>query len=155
MRIIMIKDNYTNNVDFDLAYEKLFMPEYYITESNYTLDKAFAISNEKLDELFKSLNLKGKKVLTVGSSGDQALNAILKGCKEITIVDANIFARPFIEYKFAAIRTFDYKTFSDIFIKHDFFSWRVYSKMSHLLSKDTKIFWDALMMDLSENNYGY
>lgn len=147
------KYNSIDESDFDFTYEKLFMPENYSDKSNYTIDKAFAISNEHSEHLFKPFNLKGKKVLTVGSSGDQALNVILKGSKDITIIDANIFTRPFIEYKFAVIKTFDYKTFSKIFIKPEFFSWKVYSKISHLLSKNVQTFFDTLMLDLSEDNY--
>ena len=44
-------------------------------------------------ENITNLNLKNKSVLTVGSSGDQALNAILSGAKDITIIDANIFTK--------------------------------------------------------------
>ena len=142
-----------DNRDFNLAYEKLFMPEAYSTDGNYTLDRAFAISNEKLNDVFKAFDLSNKKVLTVGSSGDQALNAILSGSNDITIIDANIFARPFIEYKFAVIKTYDFETFSDIFIKNDFFDSKVYSKISHLLSKNVQIFWDSLMIDISNNSY--
>ena len=85
------KKELNDNLEISLAYEKLFMPEFFSIENNYTLDKAFAISNEKLDEVFKHIDLKGKSVLTVGSSGDQALNCILNGSKDITIIDANIF----------------------------------------------------------------
>ena len=149
------KKELNDNLEISLAYEKLFMPEFFSIENNYTLDKAFAISNEKLDEVFKHIDLKGKSVLTVGSSGDQALNCILNGSKDITIIDANIFARPFIEYKIAAIKTFDYDTFSDVFIKNDFFSWKVYSKISHLLSKNVQMFWDTLILDINEDSYSY
>lgn len=142
-----------SNDVYNLAYEKLFMPETYHEKNNYTLDKAFAISNEQLDNLFKHFDLAGKKVVTVGSSGDQALNAILKGSKNITIIDANIFTRVFIEYKLAVIKTYDFKSFSDIFIKSDFFDWKVYSKISHLLSKNVQFFWDSLMIDITENHY--
>ena len=37
-----------DNSNFNLAYEKLFMPEAYSSDGNYTLDRAFAISNEKV-----------------------------------------------------------------------------------------------------------
>lgn len=139
------------NKDYDLVYEKLFNPEIYENEANYTVNYAFAISNEKLTEVFDALNLKNKKILTVGSSGDQALNAILKGSKNVTIIDANIFTRAFIEYKLALIKYFDFKTFDDLFIKPRAFNWQVYAKISHLLSNETKQFWDSLMLDQSPN----
>lgn len=141
----------TNNNDYDLVYEKLFNPEIYEDENNYTLNKAFAISNEKLPDVFNGLDLKNKSVLTVGSSGDQALNAILKGCKNVTIIDANIYTEPFVEYKLALIKTFDFKTFNDLFIKPRAFNWKVYAKISHNLSPKTRQFWDSLMLDLTSN----
>lgn len=144
---------FLNNTDYDMAYEKLFMPEIYDDCFNYTTGKAFAISNEQLAKIFARLNLSNKKVLTVGSSGDQAINAILRGSKDITIIDANIFARYFIEYKLAVIKIFDFKTFNEIFIKHDFFEWHIYAKISHLLSPQVKQFWDTLMLDLDTDSY--
>ena len=136
-----------NGVIYDLAYEKLFMPHLYSDETNYTLGKAFAISNEALGNFFDGLNLKGKKVLTVGSSGDQAINAILSGSKDVTIIDGNVFARPFIEYKLAMIKVFDFETFDNLFIKQEAFEWQTYAKISHLLSPRVQQFWDSLMLD--------
>lgn len=148
-------NEYSNNSDYDLAYEKLFMPEVYEDFFNYTIGKAFAISNEQLDQVFYKANLKNKSFLTVGSSGDQALNAILCGCKDITIIDANIFTQYFIEYKLAFIKTFNYEAFSNLFIKSEFFDWRIYAKLSHHLSPKVKQFWDTLMLDQTEDcNWG-
>ena len=112
---------YLNDFDCDIAGEKLFLPEFYNNNENYTTNQAFAISNEMLPEIFKNLNLKDKNVLTVGSSGDQALNAILHGAKDITIIDANIFTQYFIEYKIAVIKTYNFNDFDNLFIKQDFF----------------------------------
>ena len=145
--IFMMEEKYTNGGEYDLAYEKLFMPHFYSDDTNYTLDKAFAISNEALGNFFDGINLKGKKVLTVGSSGDQAINAILCGSKDVTIIDGNVFARPFIEYKLAMIKVFDFETFDSLFIKQDAFEWQVYAKISHLLSPEVQQFWDTLMLD--------
>ena len=141
----------TKNTDYDFVGEKFFNPELYKNENNYTLNKAFAISNEMLPKVFENLKLKNKKVLTVGSSGDQALNAILNGCQNVSIIDANIFTEPFVEYKLALIKTFDFKTFNDLFIKPRAFDWKVYAKISHHLSPKTKQFWDTLMLDLTSN----
>ena len=70
---------------------------------NYTPGKVYAFSNENLDDLFNKLDLKDKKVLTVGSSGDQALYSLLYGAKDITIADLNIYTKPFVEFKIAEI----------------------------------------------------
>ena len=143
----MMEEKQTNGVVYDLAYEKMFMPHFYSDDTNYTLGKAFAISNEALGEFFDGVNLKGKKVLTVGSSGDQAINAILCGSKDVTIIDGNVFAAPFVEYKLAMIKVFDFETFDNLFIKQEAFEWQTYAKISHLLSPDVRQFWDSLMLD--------
>lgn len=139
-------EEYLNNLDYNMAGEKLLIPEFYDDDDNYTTNHAFAISNENLPEFFKKLNLKNKKVLTVGSSGDQALNAILRGCTDVTIIDANIFTQYFVEYKLAVIKTFDFTTFGELFITSDFFNWQTYAKISHLLSPKVKHFYDELML---------
>jgi hypothetical protein len=140
-------NEFSNNPDYDLAYEKLFMPKIYEDFFNYTIGKAFAISNEQLDQIFQQLDLTNKSFLTVGSSGDQAINAVLRGCNDITIIDANIFTQYFIEYKLAFIKTFNYDAFSNLFITSGFFHWKIYSKLSHNLSPKVKQFWDTLMLD--------
>lgn len=143
----MMEEKQTNGVVYDFAYEKLFMPHFYSDETNYTLGKAFAISNEALGDFFHGINLRGKKVLTVGSSGDQLINAILCGSKDVTLIDGNVYARPFVEYKLAMIKVFDFDTFDDLFIKQEAFEWQTYAKISHLLSPQVQQFWDSLMLD--------
>ena len=139
---------FANNLDYDLAYEKLFEPLFYEDDFNYTVGKGFAISNEKLSDVFKDIDLTNKSVLTVGSSGDQAINSILKGAKDITIADINVFTEPFVEYKLALIRVFDFETFNDLFVKPRMFNYKVYRKISHLLSPTAQQFWDSIMLDL-------
>lgn len=130
---------------------KFFYPDVYLHEGNRTLDKAFAISNEQLPEIFEPLNLFGKKVVTVGASGDQALNAILQGCNDVTVVDGNSFTEPYMEYKIALIKMVDFETFKRMFIKEEMFDWRVYAKLSHLLTPQTRQFWDSIMLEVAQN----
>ena len=142
---------FIQNPDFDIALEKFFRPEIYVNKNNGTLTKAFAISNEQLPDIFNHLNLTDKKIVTVGSSGDQAFNAILSGCKDCTIIDGNSYAKPLIEYKIALIKTFDFQTFNNLFLNSKMFDWKVYAKISHNLSKTSQQFWDTIMLELSEN----
>lgn len=135
--------------DYNTLVEKLLSSQNY-SGINQTLNKAYAISNEDLSGAFKGINLAGKKTAVVGSSGDQALNAILNGCKDITVIDGNNYAEAFIEYKLAFIKTYDYKEFCKKFIVHDFFSWQVYAKISHHLSPKAKLFWDSIMLEQSD-----
>ena len=52
-----------------------------------------------------SLDVKNKKILTVGSSCDQALNALLFGAKHITVYDINPNTEQFYELKREMILT--------------------------------------------------
>ena len=50
-------------------------------------DYFYLFSNENLNFLFKRINVENKSVLTVGSSGDQALYAFANGAKNIVHFD--------------------------------------------------------------------
>lgn len=150
--MIDIKE-FLNNTDYDLAGEKFLMPDLYSDFFNYTIGKAFAISNEQLAKVFDNLNLTNKKVLTVGSSGDQVLNSILCGSKDVTIIDANIYSQYFIEYKLAFIKNLDFNNFKNLFIKPEFFDWKIYAKISHELSPKVKQFWDTLILEIDNDSY--
>jgi 16S rRNA C1402 (ribose-2'-O) methylase RsmI len=78
-----------------------------VTEDIYTF------SNENLDHLFKKVNVKGKKVLTVGSGGDQAIYSIYKGAREVDLIDANVLTKAIVELKLAAIKAFDLNIFCE------------------------------------------
>ena len=60
-------------------------------------------------------DLKDKSLLTVGSSGDQVINASLKNCKDITVLDINPFTKYYFNLKKAAILTLKYEEFCKFF----------------------------------------
>lgn len=70
----------------------------------------YPFTNDKLELLFKYLDLK-KRILTVTSSGDHALFAILNGSKLIDCFDVNSLSKYFMELKISAIKALDYKEF--------------------------------------------
>ena len=55
----------------------------------YELSNNISVYNWRYFRILTKLNVKSKKILTVGSSADQALNALLLGAKEVTIFDLN------------------------------------------------------------------
>ena len=115
-------------------------------------NRAYALSNELLNETYREFSVTGKRIAIVGSSGDQALNAIYENCQDITLIDGNIYTKAFTEYKIALIKTFSYNEFIDIFFGHKMFEPTIYAKISHLLPKDIRPFWDEIMMELSSSN---
>lgn len=124
---------------------------------NSTTEKVYPFTNENLYELFKHLDLKDKRVATVGSSGDQAIHSIFAGASEVDLIDMNILAEPFVELKIAAIKNLTHEEFlrfgsvvtnytADDFTKY-------YSKLSHSLTGRAKEFWDNLVMDGSDKYF--
>ena len=105
-------------------------------------------SNENLDILFSKINVKKKKVLTVGSSGDQAIYSLYNGAKEVDLIDANILTKVFVELKIAAVKTLDeisYHNFMNRLIDKN--TAKYYRKFSYLLTKDVQIFWDQIFLN--------
>ena len=51
--------------------------------------EVYPFTTEMIAEYFSELDFKDKKVLTVGSSLDQAYNALLLGAKNIVVYDIN------------------------------------------------------------------
>lgn len=68
-------------------------------------------TNEELGGVFNNLCKPNSKVLTVCSSGDHILNAILYDCTDITTFDINKFTFYYLDLKLAAIESFSRKKF--------------------------------------------
>ena len=146
------KLKYDKNLDeheaLKLLASKIMRTPYDFKEAdNGTTDAVFSFSNEDLKELFKNRRLKNKRVATVGSSGDQVLYSILKGCGDVTCIDANPCTQPYVELKLAAIKNLSYEEFLDYFRYENILSHKYYSKISHDLSDYSKRFWDEILLN--------
>ena len=110
-------------------------------------NSVYMTSNEYLSDYFECYDFIGKKIATVGSSGDQLLNAIFYGCRDLTLIDGCILAQPYIEYKFALIKNLNFDEFIKIYFNHDsIFDWSVYARISHDLSDVVKQFFDEIFL---------
>lgn len=141
---------YLKDKDYCLPLEKYCNPFIYqkLNSGNGTISQVYGFSNERLDAIFTHFNFKDKRVLTVGSSGDQAINAISRGAKDVTIIDANIFTKAYTEYKISAIKNLSYEEFRKAFLEEQNpFDWRIYAKISHDLSDSSKIIWDNIILN--------
>lgn len=151
----MYQDEYYDDKEYDLLTEKIFgLSDIRSTSyDNDTAEQCYSTTNEYLSKYMKNMNLKGKRVATVGSSGDQMLNALFYGAKDVTLIDANMYSRAYVEYKMALIKNFDFYTFKERFDMSrklnmaDIFHWSVYAKISHSLSKPVRDFWDTLILE--------
>ena len=87
----------------------------------------YPFTTENISAYIDMFDLKDKSLLTVGSSGDQVLNAILMGCKDIVLFDICPFAKEYFYLKRAAIMAmnrdeylnfFCYKNYPKLFINN-------------------------------------
>lgn len=112
----------------------------------------YTFTNENIKGYYDLLDFKDKNVLTVTASGDHALNALLKGAKNVETFDINPLAKYFVELKCAAIKSLDYEEFLLFFNKIEdsfwsarskyFFNEKIYNKIKDNLSGDYREFWD-------------
>ena len=62
-------------------------------------EKVYPFTTEIISGYFPKLELKGKSVLTVGSSLDQAFNALVLGASDVTVYDINPSVKEFYKVK--------------------------------------------------------
>ena len=116
------------------------------TPSENPFDYFYLFSNEDLNYFFKKINVQNKSVLTVGSSGDQALYAFANGARKIVHFDINPFSEVYFDYKVAAIKELEYKEFKRFFNtrKYPMLSDELYERVCHHLPLESRLFWDTL-----------
>ncbi len=120
--------------------------------------KIYPFTTENISGYIENFNLKDKSLLTVGSSGDQVFNAILNGCKKITIIDINPFTKYYYNLKAAGVielskeeflRFFRYKDYPKVFKENKFvFDKEYYEQIKltlKLLDYESYLFWDSIL----------
>lgn len=146
---------YLNHPDYSLAGEQFLKNATDFLISNSVVNAAYLTSNEQLDKYLPMLNIAGKKIATVGSSGDQILNALYYGCKDITFIDGNVLAEAYIEYKMALIKALSFDEFKYVLIEDkSAFDFKVYQKISHYLSGAVRQFFDEIMLMQDSVEFG-
>jgi len=152
-----------NDQDYSLLLERFYMNYKYLTEERngqqlYSItDQCYAASNENLKEVFAHILSKNKtisKAAVVGSSGDQLLNCLYKGVKDVTLIDKNPMAEAVTELKLSALKNLNYIEFMNFWNMHKVLDYKLYQKLSYSLSDKAKMFWDNIMLEMQPSN-GY
>lgn len=117
----------------------------------------YPFTTENIAGYIDNFDLKDKSLLTVGSSGDQVLNAIFKCCRDITVIDINPYTKFYYYLKVAGILNFNlnefksffrYKEYPNVFVDNEkVFSLDLYQKLKddlRILDYESYIFWDEL-----------
>lgn len=107
----------------------------------------YKFTNEEINNYQKYLKNR-KKVLSITASGDQILNSILEGSKEIDSCDISRFPQYFFELKKASIKTLTKEEYLDFFVNdfiyQDELKDDVYDKVRNNIENESKSFWDSL-----------
>lgn len=110
----------------------------------------FPIATENIKGTYANFDLEGKDVLTVTSSGDHILSAILNGAKKVDSFDINYFTEYYYQFKKAIIKTFDnFKDFERIIfyrlLAEGSVSSEDYEKIRENLDGKYLEFWDQVI----------
>lgn len=141
-------------MDFDLNMYKKMIYHTQDEEKNennttpfYSFDEIYFKTNENLHE-YEIDSLKDKKVLTVTSSADHALYAILKGATNIYSFDINRFTKLYSNLKVSMIKALEYQDFITTLMKlkndnkeDNVFERYIIDKVKNYLSYDEILFW--------------
>lgn len=126
------------------------------------LQSIYPFTTENISGYIDKFNLKDKSLLTVGSSADQVINAILNGCKDITLLDINPYTKFYYYLKVASILTLDldefmrflrYKDYPKVFVDNkevfNIESWNKIKIVLRLIDYETYLFWDELIQTIN------
>lgn len=114
--------------------------------------RIYSMTTENIYGFLKKYDLRGKKVLTVGASGDQRLNSYLMEASDVTCFDINPLTELHIKLKDAALKL-NYEEFLNFFriygtnykINYTFLDYKLFDKISDYLDEDALYFYDYVI----------
>lgn len=112
----------------------------------HTNSAVYKISNERIQDYRKYFKNRDK-VLSVIGSGDQILNCILNGTKNIDAFDISVFPKYFLELKIAAIKALTIDEYIDFFYEvtnRDEVYEEMYDRIALFLKASFLEFWNSL-----------
>ena len=115
-----------------------------VSSGNYVdhnFPRVESFTRENIGGYLRYILLNNRKVLTTDSSGDQLLNAVFYGSRDLTLCNDNIVSYYYLQLKIAALLVLDYREFQWFFLKNDMnmhhnnkaFSKRLYKKVGPML----------------------
>ena len=120
-------------------------------------DEIYPFTTENIAGYINKFDLNNKSLLTLGSSSDQAINAIMSGCKDISIIDICPFTKFYFYLKKVALLSLNYDEFLSFFCYRNFYPHlkdnnKIFNKdvfldfkqLLRLLDYESYLFWDEL-----------
>lgn len=127
------------------------------SSNDQKFDMIYPFTNENILGYIPYFDMTDKRLLTVGSSGDQAINAKIKHAKVETIVDICPYTKYYFYLKKSALISLTYQEFLDFFCYYDYpktfkrnenvFNLESYNKLREVLKNldgEAFIFWETL-----------
>ena len=124
----------------------------------------YPFTNENVFDYIGKFDFINHNLLTLGSSGDQAINAINRGAKDVTILDINPFVKYYYNLKKAAILTLDRIDYIRFLSKSTDYYNMLYSNLSfnrnvfykvletlQSIDYESFLFWDTLLENYDHN----
>ena len=130
---------------------------------SYSFQTLYPFCNENVSGYLDFLDLKDKSLLTVGSSADQAISAIARGCKDITVLDICPLTEPYFYLKKSAILSLSQEDFEKLLFYKDYprtfkynkdpFNIKVYPELLRTLEQESPTSHD-FWLTLAETHSG-
>ncbi len=149
----IVLDNAIKRCEGLVIYDKAF---------NKGFNQIYPFATENISGYIDKFDLKDKSLLTVGSSGDQVINAILYGCKKISVLDINPYTKFYYYLKIASILDLNldefmtflrFKRYPSTFKDNkDVFNSQLYNKIKTTLRNldyESYLFWDELFQSFN------
>ena len=130
---------------------------------NTEFSRIYPFTTENISGYIDYFDFNNKSLLTVGSSGDQILNAFYNGARDITLFDINEYAKYYVYLKISAILSLSYDEFKLFFFKHTtspfkqneyMFSKEIFSKIKdnlRIFDYESYMFFDELISSYESN----
>lgn len=122
----------------------------------FTFDTLYPFATENINAYIDNFNLLDKSLLTVGSSGDQMINAITLGCKNITSIDICPLTEMYYYLKMASLIGLDRKNYINFLSRLSVFPFnkRYFNEIKEILKAlnfDSYELWDYIFNSLSKS----
>lgn len=125
--------------------------------------RIYTFTTENISGYIDYFNFNNKSLLTVGSSGDQILNAFYNGARDITLFDINEYAKYYVYLKVSAVLSLSYEEFKLFFFKNSIspfkqnefmFSKEIFKKLKdnlRIFDYESYLFFDELFSLYDKN----
>lgn len=124
---------------FNELNESIMKCDAYNNNKYYPKKLLYPFTTENISGYINYFDLNNKSLLTVGSSGDQVINAILYGCKDITLYDIVSNSKYYYYLKCAGLISLTKNEFLEFFRYRDYDGWKKNSNVFNFNIYNNKI----------------